>query len=109
VVRVDGWAEAIGRASWTLRSDCATQADARRNAATLSLVGVAQRITCATFIMNGRLDRIVPCRDVEGLREVRGPVEFVIIKDSNHVANNAPNPWRLFGADWMAEQLRAAA
>jgi hypothetical protein len=69
VVRVDGWAEAIGRASWALRSDCATQADARRNAATLSLVvGVAQRITCAIFIMNGRLDRIVPCRDAEGLR-----------------------------------------
>ena len=42
--------------------------------------------------MNGRLDRIVPCRDAEGLREVRGPLEFVIIKDSSHVANNAPTP-----------------
>jgi pimeloyl-ACP methyl ester carboxylesterase len=51
-----------------------------------------QRITCAIFIMNGRLDRIVPCRDAEGLREVRGPLEFVIIKDSSHVANNAPTP-----------------
>ena len=73
MVRVDGWAEAIGRASWALRSDCAAQEDVRPNAATLSLVGFAQRIT-AILIMNGRLDRIVPCRDAEGLREVRGPV-----------------------------------
>jgi len=91
VVRVDGWAEAIGRASWALRSDCAAQEDVRPNAATLSLVGFAQRIT-ATLIMNGRLDRIVPCRDAEGLREGRGPLEFVSIKDSSHVANNAPTP-----------------
>jgi hypothetical protein len=33
----------------------------RMLAATRSLVGVAQRITCPIFIMNGRPDRIVPC------------------------------------------------
>jgi hypothetical protein len=52
-----------------LRSDFATQEDARRNAAIAR--AVAQRITCAIFIMNGRRDRVVPCRDAEGLREVR--------------------------------------
>jgi pimeloyl-ACP methyl ester carboxylesterase len=80
------------------------QEDARRNATTL--VGAAQRITCPIFIMTGRLDRIVPCRDAEGLREVKGQVESVIIKDRNHVATRlalAP-----FGADWMTE-LRAVA
>jgi hypothetical protein len=103
VVRVDGWAEAIGRASWALRSDCATQADARRNAATLSLVGLA-----ATHHLRD-LHHERPTRSHRAVPGCRGaPLEFVIIKDSSHVANNAPYPWRPFGADWMAEQLRAA-
>jgi hypothetical protein len=36
--------------------------------------------------------------DAEGLREVKGPVEFVIIKDGDHVANTAPTAGS-FGAD----------
>jgi 2,6-dihydroxypseudooxynicotine hydrolase len=75
----------------------------------LSLVGIASRITCPIFVMNGRLDRIVPCKDAERLaREVRGPVELLIIEDGNHIANNRAYKWRPRGADWMAEQLRAA-
>ena len=108
------WAEAwtglpeLTREAFRVRSRSATEADARRNAATLSLEGIAQRITCPIFIMNGRLDRIVPCRDAERLaREVRGPVELVIIEDGNHIANNRAYRWRPFGGDWMAEQLRA--
>ena len=67
--------------------------EARRKAATLALEGVAQRITCPMFIMNGRLDRIVPCRDAERLaREVKGPVELLIIEDGNHIANNRGLP-----------------
>src|SRR5262249_11554733 len=82
--------------------------DARRHAATLSLEGVAQRITCPILIMNGRLDRIVPCADAERLaREVTGPVELLIIEDGNHIANNRAYRWRPLGADWMAEQLSA--
>jgi pimeloyl-ACP methyl ester carboxylesterase len=109
------WSEAwdglpdLTREAFRVRSHCATQDEARRHAATLSLEGVAQRITCPTFIMNGRLDRIVPCRDAERLaREVKGPVELLIIEDGNHVANNRAYRWRPYGGDWMAEQLRAA-
>ena len=108
------WAEAwdglpeLTREAFRVRSHCATAADARRHAATLALEGVAQRITCPIFIMNGRLDRIVPCRDAERLaREVKGPVELVIIEDGNHVANNRAYRWRSQSADWMAEQLSA--
>ena len=91
-----------------MRSRCATADDARAHAATLALEGVAQRITCPMFIMNGRLDRIVPCRDAERLaHEVKGPVELLIIEDGNHIANNRVYR-RPFGGDWMAEQLRAA-
>jgi dipeptidyl aminopeptidase/acylaminoacyl peptidase len=110
------WAEAwdglpaLTREAFRVRSHCATQEEAHKHAATLSLVGIASRITCPIFIMNGRLDRIVPCRDAERLaREVKGPVELLIIEDGNHVANNRAYRWRPRGADWMAEQLRVSA
>ncbi|MFL5094299.1 MAG: alpha/beta hydrolase family protein [Xanthobacteraceae bacterium] len=109
------WAESwdalpeLTRAAFRVRSHAKSEEEARRNAATLSLEGVAQRITCPIFIMNGRLDRIVPCQDAERLaREVKGPVTLVIIEDGNHVANNRAYRWRPYGADWMAERLRAA-
>ena len=81
------WVEAwdglpdLTREAFRVRSRCATADDARAHAATLALEGVAQRITCPMFIMNGRLDRIVPCRDAERLaHEVKGPVELLIIE-----------------------------
>ena len=50
-----------------MRSHCATQDEALRKAATLSLKGVAQNITCPIFIMTGKLDRIVPWQHAERL------------------------------------------
>jgi 2,6-dihydroxypseudooxynicotine hydrolase len=109
-----GWAAAwdglpeLTREAFRVRSHCATQAEAKRHAATLSLTGVAQNIACPIYIMNGKLDRIVPWRDAEWLaREVKGPVTLNLIDDGNHVANNRAYRWRSQSADWMAEQLRA--
>src|SRR5262245_26598199 len=100
---------ALTREAFRARSHCGSEAEARRHAATLSLIGVAQRITCPIFIMNGRLDRIVPCRDAERLaREVNGPVELMSVEDGNHIANNRAYRWRPSGADWMVKQLRSA-
>ncbi len=102
----DGLPE-LTREAFRVRSHCARRGDASaQNAATLSLEGVAQNITCPMFIMNGKLDRIVPWRDAERLaREVKGPVELIMIEDGNHVANNRAYRWRSQSADWMAEQL----
>jgi len=103
----DGLPE-LTREAFRVRSHCATQAEAKRHAATLSLTGVAQNITCPIYIMNGKLDRILPWRDAERLaREVKGPVTLNLIDDGNHVANNRAYRWRSQSADWMAEQLRA--
>ena len=69
----DGLPE-LTREAFRVRSHCRTQEEARKNALTLSLEGVAQNITCPIFIVNGRLDRIVPAKDAERLaREVKGP------------------------------------
>jgi 2,6-dihydroxypseudooxynicotine hydrolase len=98
----------VTREAFRVRSHCASEADARRHAATLSLIGVAEKITCPIYIMNGRQDRIVPWQDAERLaREVTGPVTLNLIDDGNHIANNRAWRWRAASADWMAEQLRA--
>lgn len=103
----DGLPE-LTREAFRVRSHSKSAEQARQHAGTLSLVGVADRITCPIYIMNGRLDRIVPCADAERLaREVKGPVELNIIEDGNHIANNRAHKWRPQSADWMAEQLRA--
>jgi 2,6-dihydroxypseudooxynicotine hydrolase len=103
----DGLPE-LTRETFRVRSHCATQADAKRNAATLSLEGIASRITCPMFIVTGKLDRVIPWQDAERLaRDVKGPCELLIVEDGSHVANNRGYRWRLQAADWMAEQLQA--
>jgi 2,6-dihydroxypseudooxynicotine hydrolase len=103
----DGLPE-LTREAFRVRSHCATQAEAKRNAATLSLKAVAERITCPIFIMTGKLDRVIPWQDAERLaRDVKGPCELLLVEDGGHVANNRGYRWRLQSADWMAEQLGA--
>ena len=98
----------LTREAFRVRSHCATPEEARRHAATLTLAGIAQQITCPIYIMNGRQDRIVPPADAERLaREVSGPVTLHMIEDGNHIANNRAWRWRSHSADWMAEQLQA--
>jgi 2,6-dihydroxypseudooxynicotine hydrolase len=103
----DGLPE-LTREAFRVRAHCASEREARHKAATLSLKdGVAQRITCPLFVMNGRLDRIVPAADAERLaREASGPVTLLIIEDGNHIANNRAYRWRPAAADWMADRLR---
>jgi len=99
---------ALTREAFRVRSHCATEADAKRNAATLSLNGIAKNITCPIYIVNGRQDRIVPCSDAERLaREVSGPATLNIVEDGNHIANNRAYRWRSQSADWLAEILGA--
>ncbi len=98
----------LTREAFRVRSHCKTQDEAKRHAATLTMKDASSRITCPIYIMNGKLDRIVPWRDTERLaREVKGPVELLLIDDGNHIANNRGYRWRPQSADWMAEQLGA--
>ncbi len=97
----------LTRETFRIRSHCKTVEAARKNAQTLSLTGIAQNITCPIFIVNGRLDRVIPAADAERLaREVKGPVVLMMIEDGNHIANNRAYRWRSQSADWMKEQLK---
>ena len=98
----------LTREAFRVRSKSSTLDEARRKAATLTLAGVAHRITCPIYIMTGALDRIVPPKDAERLAgEAKGPVVLNIVAEGNHIANNRAYRWRTQAADWMAEQLRA--
>ena len=96
----------LTRQTFMARSRSRDIAEAKEKSKTLSLVGLAQNITCPIFIVNGRNDRVVPPADAERLaREVKGPAELVMVEDGNHIANNRAYRWRSQSADWMAEQL----
>jgi 2,6-dihydroxypseudooxynicotine hydrolase len=96
----------LTREAFRVRSHCATVEDAKRNAATLSLKGLASRIACPLLVVAGKQDRVIPWQDAERLaREAGGPVELLMIPDGGHVANNRSYAWRSRSADWMAEKL----
>jgi dienelactone hydrolase len=96
----------LTRETFRVRAKCGTEEEALKVARTLSLEGVAGNITCPLFVVAGKLDRIVPWQDGERLaREARGPVEFRLIEDGNHVANNRVYKYRPQSADWMARML----
>jgi 2,6-dihydroxypseudooxynicotine hydrolase len=96
----------LSRDAFRARAKCATNDAAQDRGASLTLKGVASRITCPLFIVAGKLDRLVPWQHAERLaREAKGPVEFLLIEDGNHVANNRAYRYRTQSADWMAREL----
>ncbi len=101
----DGLPE-LTRETFRVRAKCKTADEAKTYGRQLTLKDAAREITCPLFIVAGQQDRIVPWQDGERLaREARGPVEFLLIEDGNHVANNRGYKYRAQSADWMAKQL----
>lgn len=100
----------LTREAFRVRAKCKDQEAALKAAATLSLKGLAERISCPLFVVAGKLDRLVPWQEGERLaREAKGPVDFCLIEDGNHVANNRAYKYRTQSADWMARQLGVQA
>ena len=96
----------LTRETFRVRARQKTLDDARKFASTLTLKNCARQIVCPLFIVAGKLDRIVPWTEGERLaKAAQGPVEFVLLDDGNHVANNRGYRWRSQSADWMARQL----
>jgi 2,6-dihydroxypseudooxynicotine hydrolase len=97
----------LTREAFRVRAKCATPEAAHDYGRSLTLDGVAPRIGCPLYIVAGKLDRIVPWQDGEKLaRAASGPVEFLLIEDGNHVANNRAYRYRTQSADWLARALR---
>ena len=108
----EGWDDlpSLTREAFRVRSHLSTEAEARAHAATLSLAGVADRVTCPLLIVFGKQDRLIPYQAAERLAaEASGPTTLLMIEDGNHVANNRGYRYRPQSADWMAERLGLAA
>jgi len=108
------WAEAwetlpaLTRAAFTARSHSVSEAEARDRAAALSLEGIVGDIACPLYVVAGKLDRVIPWDHARRIAEgASGPVEFLVLDDAGHVANNRTYRYRLQSADWMAVQLDA--
>jgi 2,6-dihydroxypseudooxynicotine hydrolase len=101
----DGLPE-LTRETFRVRSHSADENEAKEKAKSLTMVEAAPRITCAIFIVTGRLDRLVPASHAEQLaKSVSGPVELLIVEDGGHNANNRPYRYRSLTADWLAGQF----
>jgi 2,6-dihydroxypseudooxynicotine hydrolase len=96
----------LTRDTFRARSHSATQAEAKRKAAALTLREAAGQITCPLFIVAGRQDRLVPAAHAERLaKSVSGPVDLLMVEDGGHNANNRPYRYRSRSADWLAGQF----
>src|SRR5437879_635229 len=97
----------LTREAFRVRSHCASEADALRHAAKLSMKEAAAKIACPIFIVTGREDRLVPASHAERLAKgVSGPVELLIVEDGGHNANNRPYRYRSLTGDGLRGQLR---
>ena len=98
----------LTRAAFTARSHSADEDAAREVARAISLVGVADRITCPLYVVGGRLDRVLPPDHAERLAAAAsGDVTLNMVEDGTHVVNNRPYRYRPQSADWMAAKLGA--
>src|SRR5256885_7408704 len=81
----------LTREAFRVRSHCISEADALKNAATLSMKDAAAKITCPIFIVTGREDRLVPASPAERLaKEVSGPGEVLIGEDGGPQPHKPP-------------------
>jgi pimeloyl-ACP methyl ester carboxylesterase len=104
--RIWGKLPALTREAFRVRSHSASEAEALRRAAALTMKEAAKRITCPIFIVTGRQDELVPAAHAEQLASsVSGPVELLVVEDGGHNANNRPYRYRSQTADWLAAQF----
>jgi 2,6-dihydroxypseudooxynicotine hydrolase len=87
---------------WGARDD--TELAARSRGATLAQC--AARITAPLLVVHGALDNLIPPEDAYRTYErARGPKQWVLYPDGNHVCNNIVYKYRPLVADFMAEHL----
>ena len=103
----DFWAErpVMTRATFQQHSGASTDAEAKKIAATLSLEGVAGKISQPLLIITGDLDRLVPWRESKRTADEAPNSTWKLYAGGNHVVNNMSYESKAFAADWLREQL----
>ncbi len=91
-----------------VRSHAKTIPEAHEIAKTITLENAASRITCPLLVIFGAGDKLFAPTEGERLcKEAKGPSEFVVYEEGNHVCFNISYKFRPLSSDWMAKQLSA--
>ncbi|MFQ5998188.1 MAG: alpha/beta hydrolase family protein [Candidatus Bathyarchaeia archaeon] len=93
---------------WTYISDKKNWEEAQQFFKSFTLKGVAERISCPLYILQGKLDDICPAEQAEWLaKEAKGSTKLVIEENGTHCAHNMSHIVRPRMADWLAKTLNA--
>lgn len=94
------------RQMFLVRTGSTTYEEGLAAARSISLNGLAEKITCPLLVVFGGGDKLIPPSEGERLvAEASGPSEFVYFEEGNHVCFNISYKFRPLTADWMAEHL----
>ncbi|HUY42984.1 MAG TPA: alpha/beta fold hydrolase [Acidimicrobiales bacterium] len=106
----DAWVNLnpLTRHAFQVRSFSTTPEEAERRAHTLSLEGLAEKISSPLLTIMGERDRLFSWKEGERLaNEASGPSELLVLADGNHGCANVVYRHRPYAADWMAKYLEA--
>lgn len=93
------------RATFQHHSGASTDAEAKEISATLSLEGVAAKVSQPLLVITGDLDRLVPWRESKRIADEAPNATWKLYEGGNHVVNNMSDESKAFAADWLREQL----
>lgn len=92
--------------TFRVRSYAKSLAEAYEIARSLTLEGIAERITCPLLVVFGAGDKLIPVSEGQRLaRAASGPTELALFEEGNHVCFNISYKFRPLTADWTAEHL----
>jgi 2,6-dihydroxypseudooxynicotine hydrolase len=97
----------LTRDTFRVRSQVQTEDEARANASTLDLAGLAGDITAPLLVVTGKLDRLIPYQHAERLAGEAKDAELLLLPDGNHGCMNVWPKHRPYTADWLARHLTA--
>ncbi|MGI0090378.1 MAG: alpha/beta hydrolase family protein, partial [Nitrososphaerales archaeon] len=93
---------------FTYASGKKNREEAKEHYKAFTLSGAAENITCPLYILQGRLDDLIPAEHANQLaNEARGPTTLVMEEEGIHCAHNLAHIVRPRMADWLATTLSA--
>jgi pimeloyl-ACP methyl ester carboxylesterase len=96
----------LARAAFAHHSGARDEDEAGRKAHELDLSEALPRLKQPFLVVFGKLDRLIPWQQAEGVAADAPNAELVMYPEGDHACNNIPYKYRPLVADWMQERLR---
>jgi 2,6-dihydroxypseudooxynicotine hydrolase len=96
----------LNRRAYQVRSHSSDLDATREFLRDFTLAGVAERVTCPTYVLGGEKDRLTPWTHARRIAdEIAGPVVCNIVAGGSHTSSNKPYAYRPGASDWLRAQL----